>query len=445
MVVTELAAAAAPSTPRFSKLTEEQKTLMKRNLLCVSIFMMPGLDEFPQLHVASVDSPSGVEQLVVLSDGSDLEVLEEELKGALERKSPLFFLCGTVEMKRAVREWAGSSLSPMVWAEYDGRVWRKPDWPVLEDPLVAKGAVWDFRTRFRQVASAGTKGAEATTLDEMRGLLARLHDERKAAPRWTEHQSEPLASVEVSPFFWGLQSHAAYLRDARNAVDAEDVGRGGSAGALGVSPPVSGEPPASEGPVGGPSAAGGPSVEPTRGRAVAETQPGCSSELITGREEEDRRGLSAPVTGGPSDLITGAGGEVQTRSAKAGRRAFWRKVTSEKVRLGRYSLSAAEMKFLRDAADSGTLDRVFLAPGAVSVGSQESAMIDEPLPPRPQSPRSSSTSSVSLAERERERRRIEDADEAALRDSQLREHEMAWQRHNERKAAERARLDEEIA
>ena len=56
---------------------------MKRNLLCVSIFQMPGLDEFPELHVASVDSPSGVEKLVVLSDASNLEVLEEELKGAL--------------------------------------------------------------------------------------------------------------------------------------------------------------------------------------------------------------------------------------------------------------------------------------------------------------------------------------------------------------------------
>ena len=83
MVVAELSAAAAPFTPRFSKLTEEQKTLMKRNLLCVSIFQMPGLDEFPELHVASVDSPSGVEKLVVLSDASNLEVLEEELKGAL--------------------------------------------------------------------------------------------------------------------------------------------------------------------------------------------------------------------------------------------------------------------------------------------------------------------------------------------------------------------------
>ena len=79
----ELSATAAPFTPRFSILTEEQKTLMKRNLLCVSIFQMPGLDEFPELHVASVDSPSGVEKLVVLSDASNLEVLEEELKGAL--------------------------------------------------------------------------------------------------------------------------------------------------------------------------------------------------------------------------------------------------------------------------------------------------------------------------------------------------------------------------
>ena len=131
VVTAELSAAAAPFVPRFSKLTEEQKTLMRRNLLCVSIFQMSGLDEFPQLHVASVDSPSGVEKLVVLSDASDLEVLEEEMKGALEGKSPLFFLCGTAQMRRAVREWAGSSLSPMVWAEFDGRVWRKPDWPVL--------------------------------------------------------------------------------------------------------------------------------------------------------------------------------------------------------------------------------------------------------------------------------------------------------------------------
>ena len=66
-----MSAEAAPFVPRFSKLTEEQKTLMKRNLLCVSIFQMPGLDEFPQLHVASVDSPSGVEALVVLADGSN--------------------------------------------------------------------------------------------------------------------------------------------------------------------------------------------------------------------------------------------------------------------------------------------------------------------------------------------------------------------------------------
>ena len=425
----EMSATAAPFVPRFAILTEEQKTLMKRNLMCVSVFQMPGLDEFPQLHVVSVDSPSGVEQLIVLSDASNLEVLEVELKGALEGKSPLFFFCGTVEMKRAVREWAASSLSPMVWAEYDGRIWRKPDWPVLEDPLVAKGAVWDFRGRFQRVASAGTEGAEATILDEMRALLVRLHDERKRAPRWTDHHSEPLASVEVSPFFWGLQSHSAYLRDARGAVEAEGAGRSGSAGASGVSPPVSGELPATEGPVGGPPAAGGPSVEPESGRSVAETQPGCSSELITGREEEVRRGLAAPAAGGSQTLITGAGEEARSRSAKAGRRAFWRKVTAEKVRLGRVKLSTDEMRILRDAADSGVLDQVFLAPGAVSVGPQAPVDFDEPFPPRQPSPRSSSTSSASITERERERRRVEDENEAALRESQLREHELAWQRH----------------